>query len=228
VTPAIAADLQARSDATSPPVKAIWNWSGCYVGGDASGFWSSEQWTNRTPGGAFNDESLGGHRLQSWAGGVQTGCDYQFPGGLLIGIQGDYAWANAEGSHPSTRESGVYYSSRTRSLAAVTGRVGYGWDRFLGYVEGGGAWEGDDYSASTTLLGTAYTARVTRPGWTIGVGGEYGFTRFLSGYVEYSYDDFGTSKVPFAAQLAGLRPAFVDIRETTSSLHVGLNLRFGQ
>ena len=36
--------------------------------------------------------------------------------------------------------------SNIRSLASVTGRVGYAWDRFLLYVKGGGAWERDDYS----------------------------------------------------------------------------------
>jgi hypothetical protein len=30
-------------------------------------------------------------------------------------------------------------TSNTKSLASVTGRVGYAWDRFLGYVKGGGA-----------------------------------------------------------------------------------------
>ena len=55
-----------------------------------------------------------------------------------------------------------------------------------GYVKGGGAWERDDYWATTIVVGTAYTARETRSGWTIGVGGEYAFTNFLSGFVEYN------------------------------------------
>ena len=115
----------------------------------------------------------GGERV----GGVQAGCDYQFAGGFVLGIQGDYAWADAEGSHDSALEFGVAYHSKIRSLASVTGRIGYAWDRFLGYVKGGGAWERDDYSASTIVLGTAYTARETRSGWTIGLGAEYAFSK---------------------------------------------------
>jgi outer membrane immunogenic protein len=77
------------------------------------------------------------------------------------------------------------------------------------------------------IVGTAYTARATQPGWTIGVGGEYAFTNFLSGFVEYSYYDFGTREVAFAPQLAGLRPAFVDIKDSTGVVRAGLNFHFG-
>ncbi len=75
--------------------------------------------------------------------------------------------------------------------------------------------------------GTAYTARETRPGWTIGIGGEYAFTNVLSGFVEYNYYDFGTRQIAFTPQVVGLGPAFVDINETKSVVRAGLNLRFG-
>jgi opacity protein-like surface antigen len=114
--------------------------------------------------------------------------------------------ANAEGSHDSAREIGVAYHSKVKSLASVTGRVGYAWDRLLGYVRGGAAWERDEYWATTILLGTAYTARETRPGWTIGVGGEYAFTNVLSGFVEYNYYDFGTRQIAFHAASRRLGP----------------------
>jgi outer membrane immunogenic protein len=85
----------------------------------------------------------------------------------------------------------------------------------------------DDYWATTIILGTAYTARETRSGGTIGVGGEYAFTNLLSGFVEYNYYDFGTRQIAFTPQVAGLRPAFVDVKETKSVVRAGLNLRFG-
>ena len=229
VSPALAADIRAPVyKAPPPPVVPVWSWTGCYVGGHAGGLWARQtEWIVRTPGGAFFGQSLGGHEAQSWLGGAQAGCDYQFAGGFVIGIQGDYAWTDAEGSHDSAREIGVAYHSRVKSLATVTGRIGYAWDRFLGYVKGGGAWERDEYWATTIILGTAYTARETRSGWTIGVGGEYAFTNFLSGFVEYNYYDFGTREIGFTPQVAGLGPAFVDIKETKSVVRAGLNLRFG-
>ncbi len=228
VSPAIAADMRAPVYKVPPPVVPVWSWTGCYVGGHAGGLWAEQkEWIVRTPGGDFFGQSLGGHDADSWVGGVQAGCDYQFAGGFVIGIQGDYAWTDAEGSHDSAREFGVAYHSKVKSLATVTGRIGYAWDRFLGYVKGGGAWERDDYWATTIVLGTAYTARETRSGWTIGVGGEYAFTNFLSGFVEYNYYDFGTREIGFTPQLAGLGPAFVDIKETKGVVRAGLNFRFG-
>lgn len=225
--PALSADL-GQGDGDSAPVGPNWSWTSCYVGGRAGGLWgSSEKWIVRTPGGAFFGKSLGGHDVDSWTGGVQVGCDYQLDR-VVLGIRGDYDWTDAEGSHDSTREFGVAYHSEVEALASVTGRVGYAWERALGYVKGGIAWERDDYSASTILVGTAYTASDTRSGWTVGVGGEYAITGSLSVFAEYGYYDFGPRKVRLTPRLAGLRPAFVDIAETANVVRAGLNLRFGR
>jgi len=127
------------------PAAPLWNWTGCYIGGHAGDVWATQKdWIVKTPGGAFYGQSLGEHAADGWLGGVQGGCDYQFAGGFLIGVQGDYAWIDAEGRHDSARELGVAYHSKLQSLATVTGRVGVSWDRFLGYVKGGGAWERND------------------------------------------------------------------------------------
>ena len=71
--------------------------------------------------------------MRTLAGGVQAGCDYQFAGGFVIGIQGDYAWSNAEG--PMTaRALGVRYhskSGRWHPSLVVSATPG----RFLGYVK---------------------------------------------------------------------------------------------
>ena len=227
-SPAVAADKRAPVYKAPPPVVPVWQWTGCYAGGHAGSLRvSQKEWINWTPGGAFYGESLGGHTANSWFGGVQAGCDYQFAGGWAIGIQGDYAWPDVEGRHDSAHEFGVAYHSHVKSLATVTGRLGYAWGRVLGYVKGGGAWERDNYSASTIILGTVYTANVTRTGWTVGVGGEYAFTNALSGFVEYNYYDFGSRVIGFTPLLAGLPTAFVDIKETKSVVRAGLNVRFG-
>ena len=47
-------------------------------------------------------------------------------------------------------------SSNVKGLSSVTGRVGYAWDRFLGYVKGGGAWEKDEYTLVTAGSAIAY------------------------------------------------------------------------
>jgi outer membrane immunogenic protein len=225
IGPSIAADLRMP---VTPAVVPAWNWTGCYLGGHVGGLWASQKdWVVRTPGGDFYGQSLGSHDVENWVGGAQVGCDYQFANRFVLGLQGDYAWTNASGEHDSELETGVSYHSKVKSLATFTGRIGYAWDRFLGYVKGGGAWERNDYSAATIILGTAYTSQETRAGWTIGVGGEYAFTSFLSGFVEYNFYDFGNREIAFTPQVAGLRPAFVEIRETKGVVRAGLNVRFG-
>ena len=107
----------------------------------------------------------------------------------------------------------------------MTGRVGYAWDRFLGYVKGGGAWEKDEYTA--TVAGIIATASQTRSGWTVGVGGEYAFTNNLTGFIEYNYYDFGNKNVSF---VDSIRRSFgiADIKETKSVVKIGLNWKFGK
>jgi len=228
VSPAISADIPAPVYKAPPPAVSPWSWTGCSVGGHAGGLWArSEEWIVRTPGGDFFGQSLGSHDVNGWLGGVQAACDYQFAGGFVIGLAGDYAWTDAQGGHDSAREIGVAYHSKVKSLASVTGRIGYAWDCFLAYVRGGGAWERDEFWATTIILGTAYTARQTRPGWTIGIGGEYAFTNLVSGFVEFGYYDFGTRTIAFTPQVAGLGPAFADTKETKSVVRLGLNFRFG-
>jgi outer membrane immunogenic protein len=134
------------------------------------------------------------------------------------------------GSHPSILFPGFTNHTDMKSLASVTGRIGYAWDRFLGYVKGGGAWERDELTF--IFPGVIATFRDTRSGWTIGVGGEYAFTNWLTGFIEYDYYDFGSrgNNVvcgPAACFVGG--PAFVPfkVEETKSVVKVGLNVLFG-
>lgn len=223
---AIAADV--RDSVSMAPTPSAPDWGGLYIGGHVGGMRSrSENWTVRTQGGAFYGESLGSHDADGRLGGVQVGYNYQYAPGFVIGVQGDYAWADADGSHDSTKEFGVAYHSKVNSIATVTGRFGYASDRLLGYLRGGVAWERNDFWATTTILGTAYTASVTRPGWTVGIGAEYAVTRFLSSFVEYGYYNFGTRQIEFTPQVSGLRTGFLDITQTTNVVRVGINYRFG-
>ncbi|MEM1129364.1 MAG: outer membrane beta-barrel protein [Pseudomonadota bacterium] len=202
------------------------NWTGCYVGGHVGGLWGkADDWTVKTPGGAFEGQSLGGHDLSSWLGGVQGGCDLQRDR-FVVGIRADYSWADADGSHPSTRETGVTYASSIKGSGAVTARAGYSVDRFLGYLKAGLAWQRDSYDASTTMIGTAYTADETRLGWTVGVGGEYLVTSAVSVFLEYDYRDFGTDTIDLTPEIEGLGPASVAITSRTRLLRAGVNWRF--
>jgi len=223
-TSASAADL-------GPPVYDAapeWRWTGCYAGGHVGGAWTSQdKWIVRTQGGAFEGQSLGGHDADGVIGGVQAGCDYQTASGIVVGVQGDYGWTDASGSHPSAREFGVFYHSDVEGLGSVTARLGYAFGRFLAYAKAGAAWERVDYSASTIITGVAYTASETRSGWTVGGGGEYAVTDTVSIFAAYDHFDFGTDRVRFIPQLPGLPIAFLDIEDRADVVRAGVNIRFG-
>ena len=218
---ASAADMALKAPIAVAP--AVHSWTGCYLGGHVGGLWAHKDWTL-----AFPDPvtPLGGHDAGSWLGGVQAGCDYQFASRFVVGIQGDYAWTDATGSHVDVVD-GTRDQTRVRSLGTVTARLGYSWDRWLGYVKGGAAWEGDRYDrfdlgVPTLLVGSA---RETRSGWTVGVGGEYAFTSFASAFAEYNYYDFGTRTLTFLDP-AGAFNDNISIRERKSVFRVGVNFRW--
>jgi len=205
---------------------AAWNWTGCHAGVHVGGLWGDESWTNRAQGGAYSGQGLGSHDVGGVIGGPQGGCDYQFAGHIVLGIEGSYAWSDASGSHPSLHETGVTYGSGAQSLGTLTARAGYAWDTILGYIKVGAAWEDDEVWASTTRIGLAYRGEPTRTGWTVGAGAEYAFSPQFSAFVEYDYYDFGTDRIGLTAQIAGLRPAAVDLSQNRSAMSVGVNYRF--
>ncbi len=238
-----------------PPVVAYFTWTGCYIGANGGGLWSNNDWTNSGVFfGAPVATDFGSHNANGGLGGGQVGCNYQ-TGGWVFGIQGDWDWSSATGNGPNapallalgpTVVSAVTDSTKVNSLASVTGRVGYSWDRFLGYVKGGGAWVNDDYTLQATFLGLG-TANIgsfsgTRSGWTIGVGAEYAFLNWLTGFIEYDYYSFSSQSasfncaagavfctipagLPFAGTPVATIP--VNVQQNINVLKVGLNFKFG-
>jgi outer membrane immunogenic protein len=206
-----------------PPAPVYFSWTGCYFGGHVGGVWTRKEWVVRDPASPFFGQSDGSHNADGFLGGVQGGCDYQFAGGFVIGVAGDYAWTDASGSHFSPLFPGAVNHTKVDSLASVTGRIGWAWDRFLGYVKGGGAWERDKYDfIDGVLIGTLDD---TRSGWTVGVGGEYAFTNFVTGFIEYNYYDFNKRDLTFVQNIGGTFIYGID--ETKHVVKAGLNFRFG-
>ena len=147
--PAMAADLPVRySPPPAPVVVSYYSWTGCYVGANVGGMWVNKEWSDADPTGGTFGQSFGSHNANGWLGGLQAGCNYQV-GGWVFGIQGDYDWTSASGSTANALFPAGIDSTIIRSNLSVTGRIGYAWDRFLGYVKGGGAWERDKYTIST-------------------------------------------------------------------------------
>jgi outer membrane immunogenic protein len=234
VGPAMAADLSKPVyKAPPPPPVYVFSWTGCYIGGNTGGLWVNREFTDRLIGDPFFGQTFTSN-TSSWIGGVQGGCNYQFAGGWVVGIQGDYDWSGSGGDGNNFFFDNRTTSFRTKNLASLTGRVGYAWwDRFLGYVKGGVAWERDDFTINFPTTGAIATlSGNTRTGWTVGVGGEYAFTNWLTGFVEYDYYGFGNTTDNFlcgaVACVTRLGTIFpVDHKESKSVFKVGLNFLWG-
>jgi len=201
------------------PVIAYVTWTGCYVGGNGGRLWANKDFTDPVFG-----VGVASHTASGVLGGVQGGCNYQVSG-WVFGIQGDYDWTNASGNNVADAGFPFTDHSRVKSLASVTGRVGYAWDRFLGYVKGGGAWEQSDYSVLFGAL-TVATASATRSGWTVGVGGEYAFLNWLTGFVEYDHYGFGTATNTLICPLCAA-PIPFNVKTSSNVVKAGLNFKFG-
>jgi outer membrane immunogenic protein len=218
---ALAADLSRPAPGPAPvytkaPMMMPFTWTGCYVGGNAGGLFAKKDWT--VTGTGFAQSSV---NVNSWLAGAQVGCNYQM-GAVVLGLQGDYDWSNGSASGADAFFAGAATDQTSiKSLASVTGRVGYAWDRFMLYGKGGGAWVKDNYVE--TNVGGANSASETRTGWTAGVGGEYGFTDWLSGFVEYDYYGFGTKSNTFTGTFAAFS---TDIKQSVSVAKAGFNIRF--
>jgi outer membrane immunogenic protein len=225
--PAMAADMgrPVYTAPPPPPPPLYFSWTGCYFGANVGALWVQKDITLAGP--AFFGSSLGAD-ANGVLGGLQAGCNYQFAGGWVVGIQSDYDWTNAGASRNSVVLP-VTESYNARSVGSVTGRVGYAWNRFLGYGKLGVAWERDDFTFAFPV--TAVTFGNTRTGWTVGVGGEYAFTNWLTGFVEYDYYNFGdrTDNVgcgPVACFVGGPALLPIDAKETKSVFKAGVNVLF--
>ena len=90
-----AADLHIPTKA--PVVTApVFSWTGCYVGAHGGWGWARPDVAEfNTSFGVTYSNGLDAH---GGLGGVQVGCNYQFSPNWVVGIQGDIAAADIQGS----------------------------------------------------------------------------------------------------------------------------------
>ena len=227
-----AADLARPGPMYAQPVAPVvvytYNWTGCYVGGNVGGIWAMSDWNDAILGDFGSGSATGA------LGGLQAGCNYKFsPSHWVVGIQGDYDWTNVSNNNPVPLFPAVTDQTNIRSLASITGRVGYTFweDRFLGYVKAGGAWEQGEFSFQVGTAALA-TASARQGGWTVGIGGEYAFPSLprLTGFVEYDYYRFSNvNPGPLVCTVAvcGFAANDVGITTNVNVLKGGLNFKFG-
>jgi outer membrane immunogenic protein len=231
---ALAADVPVKAPLLPP---SAYNWTGIYVGAHVGYGGGMKDWIN------FEFD----YAAKGPLGGIQLGINQQI-GNWLIGIEGDFSWADIKGSQGYVRFGPVdglritsAASSKIDMVTTVAGRLGFAADRWLVYIKAGAAWAHEKHTFNETqeLFGrsasvgtTAVNGAETRFGPMFGVGAEYAFVASWSAKLEYNYLDFRTGSV----NLIGSRAAsgFVDPFVTTTGLpqaihlvKLGVNYRFG-
>jgi outer membrane immunogenic protein len=230
VAPAAAADFPARLPVKAPAVApvAFFNWTGCYIGGQAGGGWGRKTFTD-DPASPFpvfiaSDVPLGSvaDNISGFAGGGQIGCDYQFTGNWVLGVQGLGLAADVSGDALDTLGSSfMTLHAKTEWIATSTARLGYAWDRVLLYAKGGVAFDHDRYSANTLALAFG-PVNETRTGTTVGAGIEWAFANNWSVFAEYNHYFFVTKPETFI----GIISPVVDIKQNIDTATLGINYRF--
>jgi outer membrane immunogenic protein len=229
-----AADMAVKARPVAPPI-VTYNWTGCYIGGNVGGGWAKTEQTRVTRLGVVAVADYGSSEDSNFIGGAQIGCDYQFAGNWVVGMQGMFDFGDIDSSHTLPAFPAFTSVNTTKNIFTVTGRLGYLFaPQVLGYVKGGGAWARVDHNILLPAgAGLSESATgIDRQGWTVGGGVEWMFAPGWSVFGEYNYMDFGRKDIGFVSALtgggfvAGAPSEVVSTRLTAQQALVGVNYKF--
>jgi outer membrane immunogenic protein len=233
---ASAADLPARTYTKAPVMTPFvaYNWTGCYIGGNVGGGWArtNQEQVGKVTGVVFNPPAnFGSSQGSNVIGGAQIGCDYQFAGNWVVGVQGMFDFGNINSQHTLPAFPAFYSTDRTKDVFTATGRVGYLFTpATLGYVKGGGAWARVDNSIfgfGPPVFLSESANGVNRQGWTVGGGLEWMFVPGWSVFGEFNHMDFGRKNISFVAAPGTVGAAdVVRTRLQVEQALVGVNYKF--
>jgi outer membrane immunogenic protein len=180
-TSAYAADMAVKAP-PPPPLPAVYDWSGFYVGVNGGGGWSSNDWLSLTA--PVIGQSVGSNTGSGGVAGGQFGWRTQ-AGSLVWGVDFMGDWANIKGSNTDLINNTFVDTNTMQHFGIFSATAGWAMNNVLVYVKGGGAWTGNAYRTASTT--TASTATDTRWGGALGAGLEYGLTANWTIAVEYDH-----------------------------------------
>lgn len=242
---AFAADMPVKAR-PAPPVVAVYNWTGFYIGGNAGYGWGDEDValapTNNAASIAFFAGTFPAFipnavspKPEGWLAGGQAGYNWQ-TGRFVFGLEADLQGADINGTVNTSVLPGPIISQTRQRLewfGTVRGRAGFTLvDTLLLYGTGGLAYGSINHRFFTANSAGAFaTTDITnqRTGWTAGAGFEWGFASNWSVKGEYLYIDLGSQT--FATLPGGTTPVGASIdstfRDKFHTARVGINYRFG-
>jgi high affinity Mn2+ porin len=217
---AIAGDGPARSNQATEN-----DWTGVYVGGHFGVAWGGSEWA----AGAANSQIGGrvglGNPFNFSAGtgsyfqGLQAGYNFEFPSGVLLGVEGDVSFPNTLSGTQAVSlpaSDAAHYQDQVLFSSTLRARLGYALGRWLVYSTGGWAWA--DEQLTRTTANSEESRRSFRSGWTGGAGVETEVGNSWNLELEYLFTDFGAHSASFA----GGTQTFAS-NVTLQSVRLGLN-----
>jgi outer membrane immunogenic protein len=206
---ASAADMPVKARPAPPPVVAVYNWTGFYIGGHLGGTWTNQEWVNTANTTAFGDLVPGqgfGQRETGFIGGGHFGYNWQ-ASNVVFGLEASISGMSTEGTLANTVFGAAddVFNWRTNWMATVVGRLGVAFNNNLLYVKGGWAGVNNRLNVSDIVPGNVGSGGQTiwHNGWTVGAGWEYGLTANWIIGLEYNYSGFETKSYQLNATEVG-------------------------
>jgi outer membrane immunogenic protein len=173
-----------------------------------------------------------------WLAGVQAGYNWQPAPNFVVGLEGEYSWADISDTSVSTstvpRFLGLTGTNTTKlqDFSLFTGRLGYAANSWLFYGKAGVAWGDTTTSGFSTLANGTPNGKDTRfashTGWVVGVGAEWSFAPNWSARIEYDHIAFDSRTIQSNdISAAGVASStFLSAGDNFDIVRAGVNYRF--
>ena len=217
-SPVIAADLPVKA-APAP----VYDWTGVFIGGFGGYAFGNHNLNNATGPAGFANFTTNWESHGPFGGGEVGG--YWQTGGFVIGVAGDGAWTNVNGTDNNTiGQNGLAQidSNKLKWVASLRATGGIPVDRLLLFFTAGWAGGAIDHTDINPGVGVDKFS-VQRSGFAAGGGIAYAMTDNIIGKIEYRFYDLGTYHRD--APLNGLQP--YTVTATYSTVLLGLDFKFG-
>ncbi len=210
--PALAADLPLKA----PVAKAIYDWTGFYVGGHFG-------YGDASFGPGSNPLPLEGvffpHSPTGVIGGYQIGYNRALANHVVIGVEADTTFT-APTDQPGLAAAPAPFNTTLDYVGTIRGRIGYAFGPWLPYLTGGFAW---GHTQADINDGSGANIGHYQAGWTAGAGLEFAVSGNWTAKAEYEYVDLSRKTYDFSG--FGLQSVSVDPK--IHFFKLGLNYRFG-
>jgi outer membrane immunogenic protein len=224
-----AADMAAMPYKAAPMPQSAYSWTGLYIGGNAGGGIANSE---------HNDPdcfTCSNTKFQEAFGmvGIGAGYNYQF-GYTVLGIEGDYNWANVDKTKSLALDDGTGSTTQFRmsEFATLRARGGLALDRTLIYATAGVAFA--HVQNTTVLFGGEEQASEDKwkTGLAVGGGVEFALAQNWTLKGEYLLMQFQNSEAPLLTGFAGDTSCRnvncrMNYSESVQIARIGLNYRFG-